>query len=466
MEKERWLKKSVAKLFAELFDKNIPSVIFITFAYFAFNWGDIYSSPYFNNIKFTAFVILLLIIQWLVSKLYRSNYLLLKIISIFIVSSFIIFWFGYYVEDFVVRWQNEKFHSVIIRGRVILLIVSLIVFSLEFLVALKRGKNIFIQNTFFAILFCVIIFIFFTNSSHSKEITSISNRCIPIKSACSEYKPTILIITDEYNSPDGLVKIFKDSSLYYFSNNLKKKGWIVKNHFFSHEISTISSLSSLFNFNLSNEKNFSKMSINVIGTEKLIKCTLADSLSKKNTSIINYGIFDFGKSKPINRLFYIYPKTFTELLVNKTIYPAIQGRPLSLEALSFNPVEHHNKYILNTLIDTLRANLQKKQFVYVHLLMPHGPMVFSPIIKFKDQDNNPKHYLAYWKFTNIKLSSLLNVIASLHKYRIILTGDHGYRGCPSIDPHYTFTAFYGFDKNDIKKLHSVQDLGSLINGYN
>jgi len=34
-----------------------------------------------------------------------------------------------------------------------------------------------------------------------------------------------------------------------------------------------------------------------------------------------------------------------------------------------------------------------------------------------------------------------------------------------MNPHNTFTAFYGFNQKDIDKIQSVQDLGSLINGY-
>ena len=52
-----------------------------------------------------------------------------------------------------------------------------------------------------------------------------------------------------------------------------------------------------------------------------------------------------------------------------------------------------------------------------------------------------------------------------NKYRIILTGDHGYRGDDRINPQNTFTALYGFDKADVDKIKSVQDLGSLINHY-
>jgi len=47
---------------------------------------------------------------------------------------------------------------------------------------------------------------------------------------------------------------------------------------------------------------------------------------------------------------------------------------------------------------------------------------------------------------------------------VIISGDHGFRGAKAIDPYQTLTAFYGFDKADVDQVHSVQDIGSLIEG--
>ena len=78
--------------------------------------------------------------------------------------------------------------------------------------------------------------------------------------------------------------------------------------------------------------------------------------------------------------------------------------------------------------------------------------------------NNLINYKAYWNFTNQKLEPLLTSLIKENKYRIILTGDHGYRADIRINPHFTFTAFYGFNQESIDKIQSVQDLGSLIYG--
>jgi hypothetical protein len=74
-----------------------------------------------------------------------------------------------------------------------------------------------------------------------------------------------------------------------------------------------------------------------------------------------------------------------------------------------------------------------------------------------------KDYFNYWNFSNKVYTYLINDLTKKNKFRIIFTGDHGYRGKDEINPNLTFTAFYGFDSSSINKIQSVQDIGSLIN---
>jgi hypothetical protein len=97
--------------------------------------------------------------------------------------------------------------------------------------------------------------------------------------------------------------------------------------------------------------------------------------------------------------------------------------------------------------------------------MPHNPFSLAPEFSNPETDNL-KRYIAYWKFTNQKLQSLLSKLNSANKYRIILTGDHGLRESIT-NPHHSFSAYYGFEGYDLDKIRSVQDIGSLINSsYN
>ena len=264
----------------------------------------------------------------------------------------------------------------------------------------------------------------------------------------------------------GIYNYKKDSSIYDFSNDLKNHNWITKNSFYSFEFSTIHSLSSLFNFNLSKNKKYSEMSIGDIGTEKLLKSSLNDSLRNKHISILNFGIFDLGVSKPITRL-YFYPRNYVEQILYYTAYPVIFQNTGSFEMKGFQesyyPMEEHNKWILNNLTDSIEKLSSKNTFIYVHLYMPHGPMVLSP--EFYLRKTTTENYIAFWKFSNNKITNLITSILKNNDVRIILTGDHGFRGDKLIDPHNTFAAFYGFEKSDVDKIQTVQDIGSLINGY-
>jgi hypothetical protein len=280
-------------------------------------------------------------------------------------------------------------------------------------------------------------------------------------------KPIILIISDEYTSPDGLYQIYKDSSIYKFSNELANNGWITKNSFYSYETSSIHSLSSLFNFNLSKNKKYGKEENANIAITKLMNASIADSLEIKNVEIINFGIFHIGKHTYLNRL-YLYPTSLIESVLMDTIYYIFKSHTGNFNESGFSnsyyPKEAHNKYLLSHLVDTLNIMNKPQTFVYTHLYMPHDPMQFNPDFPLRVQ-GNIINYKAYWNFTNQKLNTLLTSLIIENKYRIILTGDHGYRNDNRINPHYTFTAFYGFNKESIDRIQSVQDLGSLINGY-
>jgi hypothetical protein len=93
--------------------------------------------------------------------------------------------------------------------------------------------------------------------------------------------------------------------------------------------------------------------------------------------------------------------------------------------------------------------------------MPHSPFSYNP--EFPLINNNQSNYHRYWNFTNAKLMTLLKELMRNKKYRIILTGDHGYRGDIRVNSHFTFASFYGFEQEKIDKIQSVQDIGSLIN---
>jgi hypothetical protein len=125
-------------------------------------------------------------------------------------------------------------------------------------------------------------------------------------------------------------------------------------------------------------------------------------------------------------------------------------------------IQDHNRFILNKLPKTLNKKIiNNNSFVYIHLYMPHNPFNLEPEF-YNKEIGNFERYLAFWKFTNSKLKQFLSELNRENKYRVIITGDHGFR-TPNTNANRTFTAYYGFEKNISKKIESVQDLGILIN---
>ena len=445
----------------KVFDLNKASFIILLLPYIGFNFKEIYTSPFFSSLNFIEILSVFLLIE-ICFKLANNKFSKYRnSITAYTVSGSMIFFYGVYIVTYL---QSTIIHS--IRGRVILIISIFLVFLL-ILILNRFSKSYKIFNSFF-IAFGLVTFLFNTisGSEKIKNINSIQNSFIQLQEKPEKTKPVILIISDEYNSPDGLYNVYKDSAIYYFSNDLKKNNWVVRNSNFSYETSTIHSLSSLFNFNLSKDSTYSKQTISNIGTNKLVHALLFDSLTTKNVSIVNYGIFDIGKSIPISRL-YFYPKNFIEsFFIYSTLYYIIYNTgQFNKDGFENNyyPMETHNKNILTNITDTINNLINKRQFIYIHLYMPHGPIVFEPEFNNRNE-NNISNYFAYWNFTNNKLSALLAKLINENKFRIIITGDHGYRNDKRINPHYTFTAFYGFNNYDLEKINSVQDLGSLING--
>ena len=247
-----------------------------------------------------------------------------------------------------------------------------------------------------------------------------------------------------------------------------EKGWQTKTTAYSNELSTIHSMSSLFNFNLSTQKTYSAQSEEKIVVEKLYHAALADSLAQKGVTVYNYGIFDFGKSKPKSRL-YLYPRNFIEAFLLHSTYLAEKTKTGSFQTKYLkNPpsyINDHNIHILDNLPGVLeKEQLPNKTFVYVHLYMPHNPFSLAPRFNNTETDNF-KRYIAYWKYTNQAVKVLLTNLTRENKYRIILTGDHGLRESTT-NPHASYSAYYGFEGYDLNKIESVQDNGSLINTFN
>ena len=453
------------KSIGSIIDINKASFLLIALPYIGFNWKELIQSPFYSLPSLLVLIITLLLIDLIAKLAIQFWYRKEKQLSILITTTSFLFFYGAYLVEMVFAFLSKRL-DIVIRGRVIFILLFFAIAGIQWLL-IKKRVSYKIANVF------LIIFGFTTFASkhnpNAENLKSIQTSLVhykSIRSTTQNNKPIVFIIADEYNSPDSLFKITKDSSLYDFSKNLIKDHWVVRNSSYSYETSTIHSLGSIFNFNLSLDRDYYKQSLEQIAAYKLTRASLYDSLEAKKVSIVNIGIFDLGKSKPYTQL-YIYPKSFTDQFLLYTAYTLAKNKTQSFNAKDFDnsyyPVEAHNKFIINQLADSLNNNHGNKLFVYAHLFMPHAPLQYEPEYK-KKEITGLVDYIDYWKFTNKKLEVLLTKLVQENKYRILLTGDHGYRGDGRVNKHQTFTAYYGFDTAAIQQVQSVQDLGSLING--
>ena len=449
------------KKIRELFGLDHISIFLISLPYLIFNYNNIVHSPFFSHIQLIGFlfglILMDILIIWIFNSVDKNK---TQMFSLLIGYGLMLFFYGFYFTNYLQKIINETF-DIVIRGR---LIIGMGMLNLVLLFYLFRNQKIsFKYFNFFFLFFSLITIITSIEKENEKKLDKFKNNYIHIIKRDSLVKPVILIISDEYTSPIDLFNVYADSNLFRFSDYLKKNKWAVKNSFFSYETKTIISLGSLFNFNLSKDKNFSDSDTEKNAARLFNNAALIDSLINKQIKIINLGIFNLGASKPLNIINFFEPKTFLQDILSNTIYYKLILAKLFGFSKSFYPMQVHNKYLFNTLVDTLYKNNDFNAFAYVHLYMPHSPMQYYqefPLL----EDYNLNNYLNYWNFTNLKLQDLLEDLIKGNRFRIILTGDHGYRNDKRINAHFTFAAFYGFDKPSLDSIKSVQDLGSLING--
>jgi len=450
-----------------LWDLNRASFLMVVLPYIGFNWRELYDSVFFSLKEAGQILLFLIFIEIIFKQLVKRLGKYEKVLTVLFICFTILFFYGNNIVIPIYQYVTKSLHFYIKEKILFLIVGILLVFIFHYLFGKKNLWRIL--NVFLGIYFLVNIFSSKNlNAEIIPPIDSIQNGYKHIsRNRSQDQKPIVLIVLDEYSSPDELYKIVKDSSVYNFSNTLKNKGWEVLNSSYTYESSTIHSISSLFNFNLSKDSMYEKQRLvdNII-KKKMLKNLLLDSLTKNGVGFNNYGIFHIGNTLPLTQL-YLYPTNFLERFLIRTTYAEekFKSNNFKLKNLikSYNNIFEHNAYILNNLPLILRENKNKKSFTYVHLFIPHAPFYYGEEFPVK-QVINFENYFAFWKFTNTKIEGLLDSINKQGDYRIILTGDHGYRRNEHKENyHNSFTAFKGFDSTSLKQIESIQDIGLLIN---
>ena len=371
-----------------------------------------------------------------------------------------------------------------LRFREFLLIFCAISLAIvSFVFRLHNGLKIF--NVF--ILFFGLTFLFNSNSNR------LFNRKIILEENNFEYDrnksfknnsnaPIIFLIFDELSSSKEIYKYTKDSTDLFLDIELNKRGFNVIDDFISESIHTKFSIPSIFNFNLHRNSKILD-SIDKINDEVTIQKSyywiasnnlLVDSLNNKSIKSYSYGLFPFSKGEFIDGFTYWWPSFRDPLRIfgNENLFQAFFQETLlkSIESV-FLDVTSVEKFKEDVFFKLKSLSPVKNSFYYFHFYAPHEPFAWGNEYKSKldveDLKSENKNLNEHIRFRRYFLKKILPLIIDdkLSKSRIIISGDHGYRGSPNkINPYSTNLYLYGFDKSDFEKIKNVQDLGYLING--
>jgi hypothetical protein len=363
----------------------------------------------------------------------------------------------FYYDPFIyfvhaINNQSIQLHSLKARHFIPVIWLLLVIFYYQ--IRPKLNGRFIILNSFLFIYSCSILITHFLEGQSQEEGKS---HFISMKSDKS--KPVILLILDEYASPEELYKNKADSSLFNFNHTLIASGWQVHSNQYSYNLKTANSLSSLFNYNYQSKD--SELNVNE-SIKSLKESKLILDLQKKGIKIYNYGIFDIGDSKAYTKIYFYEEEGFKTHFLKQLFANSM----LRLLYESHSKQIAHNQFLIEKGVENIKSLANTPSFIHVHLLMPHmpyeykGPKNYSAISNI----NSVENYISYWNFTNSLIQdSFLNPLVRSAKFKVIITGDHGYRwNKDQVNPHLTMTAYYGFPKRQLDQVKSVQDLGSLI----
>lgn len=406
-----------------------------------------------NLVLFIACLVIIEMINAIISQLIKNKFN--KEIQVFLIPSIIVLFYYDSLIEFVLYVNGQLFHLAILKARYYIPLFWMMgVYLCQKKRRILTTKSQYI-NAFLSIYTLVILGTAFIDNSH---IPTPASHFISIPS--DQNKPVVLIVLDEYASPNELYKYKQDNSLFAFSEKLENSGWIIQPQQKSNHLKTANSLASLFNYNYSTSDKQIPLTF---ALAQLKQAKLIKELELRGVSIYNYGIFDLGNSPAFTKLYFYEKEAFERNFLKQVLAGSMFRLLYGIENEDQNK---HNQFLINHAFQQISETKQMKAFYYVHLLMPHLPFEYAGKQKYitKSTLNSVDNYIPYYQFTNkLVYAELIKPLVNTKAFKVIVTGDHGYRwDRSSINPYLTMTAYYGFTKDQTQQVKSVQDLGILI----
>jgi hypothetical protein len=262
-------------------------------------------------------------------------------------------------------------------------------------------------------------------------------------------KSILLIVLDEYSPFTEIKNITVNKKDRTLEKYLTEKNFIIST-IETSESSTLRSIDKIFNSRYRN--SFSDPNIRHV-KQSLYYTNFIPDLKKNGYNFVNYSFIDFNQH---NSKFNFDPyKTNKKVQIIKfSIFKIFYDR---LFENKFDNIGY-NKFILSeSNIFLKNKESWNNNFIYLHVLMPHGPFYFGNDFEYKTR--NVKNYIEFRRFTSKLMVNYLKSI-DLGKFNIFIISDHGFRSSKLIDPYASFFSCSNcdFNKKEIIKLENIHKL--------
>ena len=422
--------------------KNIFFLFFITFELF-FQKNSNIDFLFLTSIENLLFI-LLIIILYFISKQVRIRYNKLFIFFFFILI-FLIF-FNALVELSLLFLQNNiRLHVTYLQ---VLIIYFFLVACITFLLRLEILYEILNRYFIISILYFSLSIIFQKLIPIKVKNDLKNDTCVLFNSSVK--KSILLIVLDEYSPVSEIISLTENPNIHLLEDFLIKKNFFTTS-IETSEASTIRSMNKIFNYRYMNsfsESNIDNIKYNLYNTNFIC------DLEKKGYNFVNYSFIDFKKYKSKYN-FDPYENSKQIQIIKFTIFK------LFFDRIFENKFENlgYNKFVLNESNKFLQKPTSwNNNFIYLHLLMPHGPFYHTNNFDYKTRNLN--NYIEFREFTSKIMINYLTSI-DLSKFNIFIISDHGFRSSSRVNPYISFFSCSNCDfKNE--RLTSLNDFHNLI----
>jgi len=289
---------------------------------------------------------------------------------------------------------------------------------------------------------------------------AIQNTKAKINSKGAIKKDIIWILLDEYGAPACLKSELKFAD--FLVDSLKQKGFYVYDSMPSRNDITIFSICSLYNLDDTTSLPNFMYAANYLLQSVLVKQIKAAGYHFQSLDFLS--IANREKFMPLP----IFPYNYLDQLLYGKLATILTDKFTSIT--NNERFDTYNHKVIKKLLEETKVKKNAPQFIWAHLLIPHGPYCRDAKGNFLKnmidytEEKNIQAYLDYLTYCNNVVLNTINQIPDLKNKTIVISGDHGFRfsylGVHNPIRKATFCAIYypNMDTSEFKQIKYLQQL--------